>query len=206
MKKNRLVPVTVICIFMATGNLYAEKLIIADFNRATHRNNLGDDFGVWGPDPAYCVVGIKDSFDGNTKHGDEGNSLRLEYDIETEDNYGGYSDVSNPSEEAYNGFWMKLGKADTEGFNKLVFFVKGDETTDYTSRFRVEIRNSKNELGRYLITDITDEWKMVTIPFSDKAGIRDWSRLAEFNIKFDTTNCDTKVGAMYIDDIYLSNE
>lgn len=206
MKKNYLLLISVICIFLVTGNLYAEKLIIADFNSITHKNNLGDDFGVWGPDPAYCVVGIKDAFDGNTKHGDEGNSLRLEYDIETGNDYGGYADVTNPSEEAYNGFWMKMGKTNTEDFDRLVFFVKGDETTGYTTRIRVEIKNSKNELGRYLITNITDEWKMVTIPFSNKAGIRDWSKLAEFTIKFDTANCDSKVGTIYIDDIYLSNE
>jgi len=201
-----LITVSIFLILALPKNIYAERLVIADFDTATYKNNLGDEFGVWGSDPMYCIVWIRDSFDQYTKHGDKGNSLRLEYDIDTENNYSAYSDVTNPSEEAYNGFWMKMGKVNTEGFDKLVFFIKGDETTGYTSRIRLDIRSLNNELGRYLITGITNEWKRVVIPFSNRTGIKDWSRLAEFNIKFDTANCDKKVGTIYIDDIYLSNE
>jgi len=187
---------------------FSQELLIANFDKVGNQNNIGDEFGTWGPDPDYCIVGIKYNF---VKEGLDvkGSSLRIEYDIDTEmEGVEGasYSDVSSPSEEAYNGFWMKMGKIKTAGFNKLVFFIRGDEQYGFTSRVRIEIRNWRNELGRYLITDINEDWKRIVIPFDDKGGITDWSKLAEFNIKFDQTNCDVKKGAILIDDFYLINE
>ncbi len=206
LKKLLMVIVILTFIQLLPESLFAEKLVIADFDSATNLTNVGDEFGTWGPDPEYSVVGVRMAFDSDIKHGDKGNSVRVEYDIETGTDYAGYSDVTNPSEEAYNGLWVKLGKANSEGFDRLVFYIKGDEAAGYPTRIKVEIKNSKYELARYLITNITDGWKRVIIPFDKKAGIKDWSRLTEFFIKFDEATCDEKVGAIYIDDIYLSNE
>lgn len=206
LKKLLLIIIIVISVHLLPESLFAEKLVIADFDSGTNLTNVGDEFGTWGPDPEYSVVGVRMAFDKDIKHGDKGSSVRIEYDIETGTDYTGYSDITSPSEEAYNGLWIKLGKANTEGFDRLVFYIKGGETAGYSTRIKVEIKNSKYESARYLITNITDEWKKVTIPFNKKTGIKDWSRLTEFFIKFDEATCDEKVGAIYIDDIYLSDE
>ncbi|MDI6642419.1 MAG: carbohydrate binding domain-containing protein [Elusimicrobiota bacterium] len=168
-----------------------EKLFIDDFNAGVKPNMLGGDFGAWDKDPADKTQYCKESFDSEIKVGSEGFSIKLEYDV----------DSPNP---AYNGFWMKLENADFRPYEKICFSVKGDEKTKFTDKFKIELKNAKGEIGRVLVTDVTEEWQEKVILFRDFRGIFDFSKMTEFVIVFDDVTSNPKTGIIWIDDIYVT--
>ena len=192
-KKSMLV-VTLIALFIgiaATGSFAAAKagdLLIADFNSGEKPNNIGGDFGAWNKDPADFTQGCTESFDSANRHGDSGFAMKLDYSV----------DSKNP---AYNGFWMSLNGIDVSKYDNLAMWVKGDAKTGYTTVFKVELKNAAKQIGRYYITNVTDQWQEVVIPLAEFKGLTDLSNMSEFVIVFEDRVASNKKGVVYIDDI-----
>ena len=103
------------------------ELVIADFNNGNKPNNVGGEFGSWNYAPKDETQGCWDWFEPGSYDGEEGYSLLMEYDVQS----------SNP---AFCGLWMKLKRADISPYDVLTFWLKGDEKTGFTTRFKIEIR------------------------------------------------------------------
>jgi len=173
---------------LATG-VYAATLVVADFDSGTKPNNIGGDFGAWNKDEADMTQGCRESFDSIVKRGNKGFSLRLDYDV----------DSPNP---AYNGFWMKLQNADISKYDKLSFWIKGDETVGFSPKIKLELKNGRGEVGKFTVTNVTKDWQEVVIPLSSFVGLNDKAGMTEFVIVFDDITCAAKKqGTIYIDDI-----
>ena len=171
------------------GGAHAATLVIADFDSGAKPNNIGGDFGGWNKDEADTTQGCKMDFDSKVMHGTKGFSIRLDY----------YVDSPNP---AYNGFWMKLQNSDISKYSKLSFWIKGDETAGFSPKVKLEVKNTKGEVGKYLITGITKDWQEIVIPLNQLAGLTDLTSMTEFVIVFDDMTCAAKKqGTIYIDDI-----
>ncbi len=169
------------------GYAQAAPLAVADFDSGSKPNNLGGDFGSWDKDPNDQTQGCQISFDSTVKHGDAGYALKVDYDVES----------PNP---AYNGFWMKLNNLDASQYKTMSFFVKGDSEKGFTSQFKIELKN-KNEVGKYMVTGVTDQWQKISIPLDKFRGLNDRTGLTEFVVVFDDINATEKYGAIYIDDV-----
>src|SRR3989338_2885512 len=140
--------------------------VIADFNSGEKPNSIGGDFGAWNKDPTDFSQGCVESFDSVNRVGPTGFGLKLDYSVESK----------NP---AYNGFWMFLQGFDASKYDNLAFWVKGDDKVGYTTVFKVELKNTNKQVGRYYVTNITDQWQGVVIPLKDFKGITDFSNLTE---------------------------
>jgi len=119
---------------------------------------------------------------------EKGFFLRLDYDVES----------PNP---AFNGFWMKLQGVDATSYNRFRFWVRGNPDNNYTSRFKVELKNALGKRAVYLIKNVTDEWREVIIDFKKTRAIQDWKELSELTIVFSDLISDYKEGAIFIDTI-----
>ena len=175
----------------AVGSFAAQKageLLIADFNSGEKPNNIGGDFGAWNKDPTDFTQGCTESFDSANRYGDSGFSMKLDYSV----------DSKNP---AYNGFWMSLNGVDASKYDSLAFRVKGDAKIGYTTVFKVELKNAAKQVGRYYVTNITDQWQEVVIPLAEFKGLTDLSNMSEFVIVFEDRIASNKKGVVYVDDI-----
>ena len=114
--------------------------------------------------------------------------MKLEYSVESK----------NP---AYNGFWMFLQNLDASKYDNIAFRVKGDAKVGYTTVFKVELKNAAKQVGRYYVTNVTDQWQDVVIPLKDLKGITDYSNLTEFVVVFEDRIASNKKGVIYIDDL-----
>ena len=170
------------------GPAWASTLLVDDFDRGQKPNALGGDFGSWDKDPSDPTQKCTISFDKAGAFGGVGYSLKIDYDV----------DSPNP---AYNGFWMKLQGSNVSSYAKLTFYIKGDGPRGFTPQIKLELKNGQQEVGRYLLTGITEEWQQVTIPLSEFQGVTDWSGMTEFVIVFDDLTSTKKVGTIYVDEI-----
>lgn len=166
----------------------ASVLLVDDFDDCSKPNALGGNFGAWNKDPNDTTQGCVDSFDGDVKNGASGYSLKIKYDV----------DSPNP---AYNGVWMDLMNSDLRPYNSLVFYVKGDAVEGYTTQFKIEVKNQAGEVGRYLVTGVSDKWQKIIVPFRKINGITDWRNVTQFVIVFDDINCTDKDGVINVDNI-----
>lgn len=165
-------------------------LMIADFNLGNKPNNLKKDFGAWNKDDTDTSQGCVMEFSKDEKIGKKGYSLKLIYDVLSEN-------------VAYNGFWMKLGELDARDYKSLVFSVKGDKREKFTSIVKVELKNSLGEVGKKYIDSISENWQDIIIPLDSLKGLRDYSSLTEFVIVFEDSKVTEKTGTIYIDNIKL---
>ena len=179
---------TCIAVFGAAGSAWAITLLVDDFNRGDKPNALGGDFGAWDKDPSDPTQGCKMGFDKANAFGGVGYALRLDYDV----------DSPNP---AYNGFWMKLQNIDLTQYKKVTFFIKGDATKGFTPQIKLELKNSKTEVGRYLLKGITDKWQQVSIDLKSFDGLSELRGMTEFVVVFDDINSTKKAGTIYLDEI-----
>ena len=162
-------------------------LKIANFDSGSTPNLLGGGFGAWDKDPNDDTQTCVESFE---PRGD-GYCLKLTYDV----------DSPNP---AYNGLWMKLENLDASEYKTFVFSVRGDAKQGFTKRFKIELKNSRGEVGRANISGVTSNWQQKAVPLGAFTGITDLKGLTEWTTVFEDAVSDPKTGAIYIDDIWLS--
>lgn len=166
-------------------------LLIEDFDAGIRTNYLGGNWGAWDKDPKDKTQFCKEEFDEKNRYGKEGYCLKITYDV----------DSPNP---AYNGFWMKLEKADFSPYSKICFYAKIDEQVGGTDRFKVELKNTKGEVGKTMVSGLTKDWQLITIPFNKFRGISEFNEMTEFVIVFEDTVANPKSGIIYIDNIFVS--
>lgn len=166
----------------------ARELIVADFDSGKKPNNIGGNFGAWDKDPKDSSQGCTDSFDSVNRYGPKGFAIKLDYDVDSRNS-------------AYNGFWMLLDGLDVSEYDNVTFWVKGDRNSGYTTVFKVELKNTKNETGAYYVANITDSWQKMVVPLKKMKGITNFSNLTEFVIVFEDKIASEKDGIIYIDDI-----
>jgi len=172
---------------------FGENLIVADFNKGDKPSNIGGDFGSWEINPADKTQSCVISFSKDEKVGGEGYSLKIDYDVDSE----------NP---AWNGVWFKLNGIDVSGYKNLNFYIKGDKKRGFTKVIKLELKNEEGEIGKYYLTDITENWKRYSIPIKNFIGITNFKKMKEFVIVFEDIKATKKVGTIYIDNIYFSND
>lgn len=171
----------------------SETLVVADFNSGEKPSNLGGNFGAWNKDPSDPTQWCKESFDKNARRGDKGFCMKLDYSV----------DSPNP---AYNGFWMMLPNLDASKYDDLNFWVKGDTNAGYTTVFKIELKNANRQVGRYYVSNVSDQWQEVSIPLSELKGLIDKTALTEFVIVFEDRMATNKKGVIYIDDISFTKK
>ena len=165
-------------------------MVAADFDSGSKPNNIGGDLGTWNKDPNDKTQGCNMSFSQAAKHGDKGFSLQLDYDVDS------------PNKGAMDGFWMVLQKQNVSQYDRLSFWIKGDDSLGFSKSIKLELKNSKGEVGKYTLSGITKDWKRFLIPLSQFAELKDLSSMTEFVIRFDDeVNADRKTGRIYVDDI-----
>ena len=181
--------VAMVCFAAAPIVLAAtNELVVADFDSGEKPNNIGGDFGSWNKDPTDFSQGCSESFDSVNRHGTKGFGMKLDYSVESK----------NP---AYNGFWMFMQNLDASKYDSVAFWVKGDAKIGYTTVFKVELKNASKQVGRYYVTNVTDQWQEVVIPLKDFKGLSDLSNLTEFVIVFEDRIASNKKGVIYVDDL-----
>lgn len=168
-------------------SLGTEELMIADFDSGEKPNNLDGNFGAWNKDPEDATQWCKESFDNVVRQGEKGFAMKLDYSVES----------PNP---AYNGFWMMLPNFDASKYDNLAFAVKGDSKEGYTTVFKVELKNASKQIGRFYVSNVSDQWQQISIPLSDFKGLVDRSNLTELVIVFEDRMASNKRGVIYMDD------
>ncbi len=166
-------------------------LMIDDFDDGEKPNNLGGDLGAWDRDPADETQTCREYFTSDVKCGEEGYSMKLEYDVDS------------PS-PAFNGYWTKLQLIDITPYENLVFYVKGDREKGFTTQFKIELKNTKNQVGKYYVKGVTSDWQKVVVPLKNFVGITDFSKMTEFVVVFEDRIATDRDGAIYIDNLYFS--
>jgi hypothetical protein len=167
---------------------YSEEIVVADFNSGEKPNNLGGNFGAWNKDPSDPTQWCKEGFDNVTKHGDTGFAMKLDYSV----------DSPNP---AYNGFWLTLPNFDATKYDALNIWVKGDPRTGYTTVFKLELKGANNQVGRFYVSNVTDQWQEISVPLSEFKGLADRTCLTELVLVLEDRMASNKKGVLYIDDI-----
>jgi hypothetical protein len=171
----------------------SETLILADFDSGEKPNNVGGNFGAWNKDPSDPMQWCKEGFDNITRRDARGFSMKLDYSV----------DSPNP---AYNGFWMMLPNIDASKYDILSLWIKGDPQAGYTTVLKIEIKNANKQVGRYYISNVSDQWQQISIPLSEFKSLIDKTNLNEFVIVFEDRMATNKKGVVYIDDIAFSRK
>ena len=68
------------------------------------------------------------------------------------------------------------------------------------------LKNAAKQVGRYYVSNVTDQWQLVSVPLSDFKGLADRTALTELVIVFEDRMATNKKGAIYIDDISFSKK
>lgn len=167
-------------------------MMICDFNQLASNkltNTVGGIFGAWNKDPKdpsqFCKMSIVEPGVGGN-----GKCVKLNYSVESES-------------AAYNGLYMKLQNADFSKYSKLVFWLKGDAKDGFTKKFKIELKDA-SATAPYYVTDVSDSWAEVVVPFEDLYQINDWTKMKEFTVVFEDSQATKKKGTIYIDNIYLA--
>ncbi|MBU1862333.1 MAG: hypothetical protein KKH94_01525 [Candidatus Omnitrophica bacterium] len=193
MNKKTLLCGLLFCMLMVLPRSYAQEIvadfIIADFDSGEKPNNIGGDFGTWDYDPndetQFCLMEFSEI---DSQPEGDGKSVKLTYDVQS-------------TKPAFNGFWMKLRGVDVSPYNRLRFWVKGDGSATFTSRFKIELKNNLGKRAIYFVKDVTTKWKEYVIDFKQTRAIQDWTQMNEFTVVFSDIVSTYKEGAIYIDNI-----
>jgi hypothetical protein len=170
-------------------------------------NENGKEFGSWNAFPKDYTQYCKDSYS-DISLGAIGSSLRLDYDVESENPQG-----------AYNGFWMKIPKKDLTQYQALVLFVKGDEVAGYPKRIKISLEDKewvKTDIppsygkeilkGRadIYIEGINEDWQIVIIPlkeFLKSSNLENLKSIDTLSITFEKDKLGRNIGSLFIDEI-----
>jgi len=169
---------------------------IADFNSGSMKNNLDGQSGTWQSDPGDKEQGIRASLDSAVKFGEEGASLKLEYDVDSPLN-------------AINGFWTQLRTFDGSRYDHFEFRVKGSAEYGYPESFKIEFKKfeENKKAGKeeaikasFIVEGVTQNWQKISVPLNVMNGISDWRDIREFVITFEKRRHEQKKGTLYFDD------
>lgn len=104
---------------------------------------------------------------------------------------------------------LDLKGLDAADYDHLRFWVKGDPTEGFNPEFEVQfhgpepIGSGMREVGSFMVSGITDQWKQIIVPLNYMIGIKDWRQLSAFVISFPPREMHVRKGAYWIDDVAL---
>ena len=171
-----------------------KRLVVQDFNHPPLPNSLGGHAGTWNLDPTDAKSGCEYALDSQTRHGNKGNSLRIDYRL-------------NPDKSSQNGFWMSLNGLDARDYDHLELWIKGDPEHGYAQSLRLEVKQPKPGSpgqmlqGSYVIHGITGQWQRFRIPLNLLTGIETWKDLDTLGFGFHSRREKVAQGTLFIDDI-----
>jgi hypothetical protein len=196
-------------LLLASSFAFAKPLLVDDFNDDKPVNMLEGGTGAWG-DPSDPTQGCVATLDAKTRLGNDGASLRLDYDVESSrKNVRIPTNVSiqNPAqiaEDVYNGYFTVLGGGtDLRAYKHLVFSVKGDAEKGFTRSFKIELKGQSFASG-VVVDGVTDKWQRISVPLHRFKEVPDWSRVKELVVVFGPSLVTRKQGTIYIDDVYFA--
>jgi hypothetical protein len=166
-------------------------LLIDDFDGQKGVNMVGGETGAFDNNPTdsetYCRAGFQIDNDLHRT----GYHLKLSYNVRSQT-------------RVNNGYMWKLDGINLSGFKGLSFWIKGDAERDFSTRFKIEIRDNDKNSIRYTVRDITSSWKTVIIPltsFQTNAILFNNNDIQELLFEFDDTGVDVQKGRYLIDDV-----
>lgn len=166
----------------------AASMVWADFASADRKNALGAEFGAWASGEPQSVSS-DEIIMGAGSNGS--GAWKLNYDIST------------PG--SYCGLWMKLNGFDASSYKNYVITLKGEGT--FSPDIIVELKSGEGaaqQVGRYTIRGITNEYKTFTIPLTAFSGLNTRSGLSEATVVLDPQVAPSvKKGSYLIDSIGL---
>jgi hypothetical protein len=104
---------------------------------------------------------------------------------------------------------LDLKGLDAADYDHLRFWIKGDPADGFNPEFEVQFRRPElaasgmKEVGSFIVSGITDQWKQVVVPLNYMIGIKNWSQLSAFAIAFPPREMRVHKGTYWIDDIAL---
>jgi len=131
------------------------------------------------------------SLDSEQFFGDHGKSLRLDYDIDS-------------ARKAASGVSIKLKSLDLTSYRYINFYVKGDAGKGYPKQFKIEML-CKGSRGMFNVDGVTDSWTKFKIPLKKIRGLDTTQLATDLNFIFDDEISVTKVGTIFIDNLFFSS-
>jgi len=104
---------------------------------------------------------------------------------------------------------LDLKALDAADYDHLAFWVKGDPAEGFNPEFEVQFRrpdsagNGMKEVGSFMVSGITDQWKQVVVPLNYMIGIKDWRLLSSFVMTFPPREMRIRKGAYWVDNVTL---
>ena len=193
-----LIFLSLICVASPYANSSVLSMLLDDFDSGKTVNKVSGNSGVWSCNPQDTVQYCKLSFAFTPRIGIDGYSLRLEYNVDTPNDY-----IIGAPKTASNGYFTQLRGKDMRDYKYLIINIKGDEKFGYTRNLSIQFKN-KEQLGEYLLKGISSEWKRFVIPLEFFDRITNWNGMDELVLVFDQ-NVTNRQGAIYIEDIMFSS-
>lgn len=168
------------------------RLVVHDFDQGELANRLGGQTTAWARGPAISTVGLAA---GSDPAG--GGALRIAY---------AFAEGSR-SQAGASTF---LAGLDASNYDHLQFRIKGDAASGYAESLKAGFlkpekmrRAGMLQSGSVVVSDLSENWRHVTVPLNEMNGIGDWSDLQEFRVTLDSRRPGPRQGAVLIDDIAL---
>lgn len=177
----------------------AKDLMIAGFESGD-QSDIGTTIGTWTSNtldtsqgttmeiiPLYGVMG---------RETQETHVIKITYDVAT----------TGP---AFNGVYIKLNGMDLTPYKEISMLIKGDPDKGFTTKFKVELKNTRGQRATCVLDGINDSWQQIYIPleeFKTAGSMKDLSSMSEMDITFDDMTVDSKEGVLYIDEVKFSDE
>jgi len=163
-------------------------------------SDIGTSIGTWSSNPLDTSQGstmeIIPLYGVMGKATQESHVIKITYDVAT----------TGP---AFNGIYVKLNGMDLAPYKEMSMLIKGDPDKGFTTKFKVELKNTRGQRATCVLDGITDSWQKLSIPlqkFKAAGSLRDLSGMSEMDITFDDMTVDNKEGILYIDEIKLCAE
>jgi hypothetical protein len=174
--------------------------ILADFNAVIddHTALLG-----WKPLSA-SQSGVSWQLNDGSHGNGAGRSLHLSYQISSPP-----ASPDIPEAAGELGLMFELQGLNAADFDHVALWIRGNPEEGFNPEFEVQfrrqdpVREGMQEVGRFRVGGMTDQWKRVIIPLNDLMGIKDWSRLDAFAFSLPVHEMRVRQGGYFIDDIML---
>lgn len=161
--------------------------ILSDFNSFERVNTIGGGFGGWNSTEPQPEAVVEEKIEDGV--GPDGSpAWKISYDIST------------PG--SFCGSWMKLNDFDARSYSYLAFDIKGEGT--YPTRVKCELKNENNaNVGRTMITGISDQWQRKRIPLAKfKRALGNLNHLSEWVLVMDEAAVGkVKAGTILVDNV-----
>ncbi len=179
-------------------------LVVYHFDEPDIQKKLNIDFGSWELHPSYITDATVVKSTDEKEAEEFGSVLRIAYDVSM-----AQEDLPYANYPTFNGVWFHLGEIDLSDYDTLVFYARGDGDAGFTSRFKVEVKNNKGEIGKVYVNDIGFSWRRLEIPlnmFKTDVGksMTTLKNMKELTIVFEKEQVTKKKGVIFVDNIYFS--